>query len=293
MMKILFFMDVYIFGGCEKMLKETAEHLLAQGHQVDLLLIYRSESNTYLNQLDPRIGVKYIWDVDHKNNLVKRGVFWLNVLLPSVAASRVDVKGYDWVINFKDDYQTNLIAARLGAKKISWIHNITEDYQPVRGNSIKYKAADALYRKINDRYLRSFSRFDKVVCVSQHAQSTLEAHCPQPISSTVIYNYVDFPAVSKLAQQTVTDVSFDRFTYCYVGRLSAEKGVTELTEAACRLIRDGENGFLVKDYEELGRKMKYLYENRAMKVQKADHTWYCDFQNEFYRKLNELLNTEV
>ena len=227
------------------MLKETADFLLSQGNQVDLLLVYRSESNTYLSQLDKRIGVHYIWDVDHKSNLVQRMVFWLNVLFPGVAASRASTREYDWVINFKDAYQTNLIASRFKTKKISWIHNITEDYHPIVGKSLKYRMADRLYRVIERRYLDTFSAFDKVVCVSKHAQSTLEAHCRNPIRSTVLYNYVDNQAVCRMAQEPVNDVSFDRFTYCYVGRLSAEKGVAELTEIVCKLIRSGENAQLL------------------------------------------------
>lgn len=80
-MRILLFMDVYIFGGCEKMLKETSEYLLAKGNDVDLLLIYKSENNTYLKMLDPRIKIKYIWDIDSRSYLAKRMVYWINVLI--------------------------------------------------------------------------------------------------------------------------------------------------------------------------------------------------------------------
>lgn len=244
-MKILFFMDVYIFGGCEKMLKDIAEYLLAQGHQVDLLLIYKSESNTYLNQLDPRIRVRYIWNVDRCQNIVKRAVFWLNVCVPSIAASRVPADGYDWVINFKDDYQTNMIASKFNAKKISWIHNITEDYRPITRKGLKFWIADFLYRKINNKYLSSFSAFDRVVCVSLHAQSTLQSHCRKPIKTTVLYNYVDPHKIEGLAKETISDVAFRDFTYCYVGRLSAEKGVTELMEAFCSLVNKGRQAQLL------------------------------------------------
>ena len=238
-MRILLFMDVYIFGGCEKMLKEMAEYLLSEGHEVELLLLYKSENNTYLEMLNPRIGVKYIWDIDRKSNYIKRGVYWINVLLPQIAASKVNINDYDILINFKDDYQTNIIASRFKCKKIAWVHNITEEYSTITKKGIKYRLADRLYRKIDNKYIRSFLMFDTVVFVSKHAEIALERRCKGLNNSMVIYNYIDIPMITKLAQEEILDYNFNKFTFCYVGRLSAEKGVREIVEAVCRLVNNG------------------------------------------------------
>lgn len=238
-MNVLLFMDVFIFGGCEKMLKEVSEYLLAQGYHVDLLLIYKSKDNTYLERLDPRIEKKYIWDVDKKANIIKRGVYWINVLFPQIVASRIDTNNYDVVINFKDDYQTNIIASKFKCKTISWVHNITEEYHTITKKGIKYKIANQVYKKINNKYLNTFSKFDTVVFVSEHAKSALERKCVNLIHGTVIYNYVNIPLVTKLANEIVTDYVFDKFTFCYIGRLSAEKGIIEILESFSKLVENG------------------------------------------------------
>jgi len=244
-MKILLFMDVYIFGGCEKMLKETSEYLLSEGHNVDLLLIYKSKDNTYLDKLDSRIQIKYIWDVDNQPIIIKRMMYWTNVLFPIIATLRVDTKCYDIIINFKDDYQTNIISSKFNCKKICWVHNITEDYHTIDKKGIKYVIADQVYRKIYNKYLHTFPLFDTVVFVSEHAKEALEKKCVKPVNGIIIYNYTNIPSVIRLAEETITDYVFDKFTFCYVGRLSAEKGVVEIVESVCRLIKNGYNVNLI------------------------------------------------
>ena len=238
-MRILLFMDVYIFGGCEKMLKETSEYLLAKGNDVDLLLIYKSENNTYLKMLDPRIKIKYIWDIDSRSYLAKRMVYWINVLFPKIASAHVDINEYDMIINFKDDYQTNIISSKFKCKKISWVHNITEEYSGIDKKGIKYRLAELVYKEVDKKYINTFSRFDTVVFVSEHAKDALEKKLLKTINSMVIYNYVNVPLISELAEEAVADYSFNKFTFCYVGRLSAEKGVMEIVEAFCRLVQNG------------------------------------------------------
>lgn len=238
-MKILLFMDVYIFGGCEKMLKEMSEYLLSKGYNVDLLLIYKSEDNTYLDALDPRIQIRYIWHVDKKPNYLKRFVYWINVLFPKIAVSRIDMDGYDMLINFKDEYQTNIIASKIKCRKIAWVHNITEDYHRITKKGLKYRIADVFYKGVNNKYLRTFSMFNRVVFVSEHAKMALEKRCVKAINGTVIYNYTDIPSINKMSEETITDYKFNKFTFCYVGRLSAEKGVVEIVENVCKLINNG------------------------------------------------------
>lgn len=238
-MKILLFMDVYIFGGCEKMLKETSDYLLSEGHDVDLLLIYKSEDNTYLSMLDSRIQVRYIWDVDRKPNIIKRSVYWINVLFPMLSAARIDEDKYDLIINFKDDCQTNIIASKFKGRKISWVHNITEEYQEITKKGVKYKIANYVYKKVYKKFISTFSMYDTVVFVSNHAKEALIKKCDKSINGTVVYNYTDVALINRLAQEQIKDYIFNKFTFCYVGRLSAEKGIVEIVESVCRMIQNG------------------------------------------------------
>lgn len=234
-MNLLFVMDVYIFGGCEKMLKNMTDRLLMDGNNVELLLIYKSTSNTYLNMLNENIKVHYLWDIDEKPYWYSRLLYWLNVGVPRLVLTRKKFQNYDCVICFKDDYQTNILVSRMPYKKIAWVHNITEPYKGIKKVGIKFKIANFIYSLVDKRYLATFSRFNHVVFVSEHARQALKQQCLRDFHGTVIYNYVDYEKINKLAQEKITDYQFTEFTLCYVGRLSEEKGVREIVTAFCNL----------------------------------------------------------
>lgn len=237
-MKILLFMDVFIFGGVEKMLKELSDHLVKNGNTVDLYLIYNSKSNSYLSMLDPKVKVKYIWNIDNKTNISKRIIFWINVLFPRIIARKIDVVSYDLVITFKDDYQCNLISSYFKCKKIIWVHNITEDYQKIQRPGIKYKIADYLYYSIYKKYLKSFRLFDKIICVSNHAKKALEDRCPDKLKSIVIYNYVDKLQIIQQSTEYYLKKITNKCVFGYIGRLSAEKGIMDIVKAICDLRKE-------------------------------------------------------
>lgn len=245
-MKVLLFMDVFIFGGVEKMLKELSDYLVNyKGYTVDLLLLYKAESNSYLDMLNSKVQVKYIWDIDKAPNILKRAVFWLNVIVPRFVSRRIDTSIYDWVITFKDDYQCNLISSCFSCKKIAWVHNITEDYQKIQRSGIKYRLADFVYQSIYKKYLKSFSLFDKIICVSEHAKKALECRCPDKIKSIVIYNYVDELQIKKQSMSYFVKPLPYECVFCYIGRLSAEKGVENIIKAVCDLREEKYNVGLV------------------------------------------------
>lgn len=67
----------------------------------------------YPSFCNSKVQVKYIWDIDKAPNILKRAVFWLNVIVPRFVSRRIDTSIYDWVITFKDDYQCNLNMLRI------------------------------------------------------------------------------------------------------------------------------------------------------------------------------------
>ncbi len=234
-MKFLFLMDVFIFGGCEKMLKEITDTLIENGDEVDLLLIYRSNDNTYLNMLNEKIGVYYLWELEQKGYLKQRLAYWKNVCFPKSVLCRFDFSSYDCVINFKDDYQTNILASKISRPKIAWVHNITEDFVQKKTKSLKYKLAHWAYAQLNNKYLKTFQKFNQVVFVSYHAKEALIKRCKKPMNSAVIYNYLNNEEVLAKSYEPISESVFSDMTFCYIGRLSAEKGVREIVEMFCNL----------------------------------------------------------
>ena len=207
-MKILFFMDVFIFGGCEKMLKEVTDSLIKDSYDVELLLIYRSKSNTYLKMLNEKIKVHYLWDIDDKSYFSKRAIFWKNVLSPKTVLKRFNFTEYDCVINFKDDLQTNILSSKINRPKIAWVHNITEKSFSNKNKGLKYKLANIAYGIIYKKYFDSFSKFNKVIFVSNHALDSLLYHIKKPINSIVIYNYVNNDEIIKKSNEEIKENVF-------------------------------------------------------------------------------------
>ncbi len=234
-MKILFFMDVFIFGGCEKMLKEVTDELIKNGEEVDLLLLNKSSENTYLGMLNKKINVHYLRTKELKGGVAQKLAFWKNVCFPKRVLKGFDFSKYDCVINFKDDYQTNILSSRISIPKIAWVHNITEDFVKQKRKSIKYHLAYHAYKLVYKKYLKTFQKFNKVVFVSYHAKDALLKRCKTTINSAVIYNYINVDEVIEKANVKVCEDVFKDITFCYVGRLTAEKGVKEIVEAFCHL----------------------------------------------------------
>lgn len=234
-MKYLFFMDVFIFGGVEKMLKDVTDELIENGEEVDLLLLDKSSENTYLEMLSKKIKVHYLLDNAKKGRISQKLSFWKNVCFPKAVLRRFDFNGYDCVICFKDDYQTNILATKMPLPKIAWVHNLTQDFVKKPIKSIKYKFAFRAYSLVNKKYLKTFSKFDKVVFVSNHAKDALLKRCKKPLNSTVIYNYINVNEVMEKSSEKVADDFSADINFCYVGRLTAEKGLFEIVDSFCRL----------------------------------------------------------
>lgn len=237
-MKLLFFMDVLIFGGCEKMIVEITNELLKKNYKIELLLIYKSKNNTYLEMLDKRINVHYLWNEETNSNSRSRIRYWANVLIPKYVLNKFDFSKYDLVINFKDDYQTNILSSNISCNKISWVHNINQSYKNIEKKGIKFRLANIMYKFIDKKYYKSFTFFDEVICVSKHAEISLLENVKQKIRTHIIYNYIDYEKIVNLSRKPISDFSFEEFTFCYLGRLSAEKGVLELMDIFSKIPSD-------------------------------------------------------
>lgn len=260
-MKLLFFMDVMIFGGCEKMIVEITNELLKRNYQIDLLLIYKSKNNTYLEMLDKRINIHYLWDKESESHTINRIRYWCNVLIPRYVLKKFNFSKYDLIINFKDDYQTNILSSKINMKKITWVHNINQSYKKINKEGIKYRFADIMYQYIDKRYYNSFNAFNEIICVSKHAEKALIRNANSKIKTHVIYNYVDYEKILDLSKKKINDVSFNQFTFCYLGRLSQEKGVLELMNIFSQFSDDLNYRLLIIGEGYLENEMKKMLTN--------------------------------
>lgn len=279
-MNILFLMDVFIFGGCEKMLKEVTDKLIEDGYNVSLLLLYKSKSNTYLNMLNSDVKIYYLWDIDSCSHIKQRLVYWMNILMPNFVLRNFSFKQYDCLISFKDDYQINAICSKVDIPTISWVHNITEDFHKNEKKGIKFWLANIVYQYIYNRDLKLYTKFKHVVFVSKHARDALYTRCKGKVNGRVIYNYVDYQTMLHKSEEKIEEKEvFGELTFCYIGRLSAEKGVVEAVKAFCNIYKNIPNATFIIIGEGYQRK---ILEDYVQKNQCSDKIHFLGTKNNPY-----------
>lgn len=235
----MFLMDVFIFGGCEKMLVEIIEVLIERGFDITLVLFFKSDENTYLKYVNKKVKVAYLWETEVDSYLMKRIRFWFSIIFPSLVCKRFPQEHYDFVVSFKESYQLTVLASRLKSKRITWIQNILEEDHSINKKGLKMKIANEAYKIVFRRFKNSFSRFDKIICVSEQCKKAF-LHVIGDCNNVVVrYNFLDDDEIIKLSQDRISDYEFKSPVLCYIGRLSREKGIIRLINAANRLTGEG------------------------------------------------------
>lgn len=168
----------------------------------------------------------------------------------NVRLSRSLTKKYDIAISFIENYPLVYVANNVVAdKKITWIH-------------VDYKAAGFIPRFDE----KCFSKFDKIVLVSDECKKTFDSEFPKLSErSMVIENILTAATVNKLAEQnTNIKVSEENLNIVTVCRISfAHKGLDRVVNAFNKLkqqnIRHNLKWYVIGDgvdYNEMARRVK-------------------------------------
>lgn len=239
-MEIMFLMDVFIFGGCEKMLVKIIDALIERGYQVTLAILYKSSDNDYLKYVNKNVKIVYLWEDKDDRYLMTRIRFWKSIIFPGLICTKFPEKDFDFIVCFKESYQLTILASRLKSKnKITWIQNIIEFDFPTNKKGLKIKIAYFVYRLVIWKFKKAFSSFDKIICVSEQCKKTFIKEVGKLENIEVKYNFLDEEEVIMSAKESITDYEFKNPVFCYVGRLSQEKGIIRLIKVFNRLIEEG------------------------------------------------------
>lgn len=223
MIKILFFIDTNLAsGGAEKVLRELVNNMDQSQFDITIHTLWKEDVEQYLI---PGIRYRYIFDRKTKWN-----------------ARRFRVEsalGLTYRLHLADDYDIEVAYLEFGptkvlassnnkkAKKAAWIHcNLLKEVQDLDSFATKAK--------------KWYSRYDKVVCVSQMIHDGYKQIFGSQPESVKIYNTVDDTAIREKAKaQLPVDVAKRKLTIATVGRLYPVKGYERLLEAHLRLIQEG------------------------------------------------------
>ncbi|MFR9166478.1 MAG: glycosyltransferase [Dysgonomonas sp.] len=238
MKNILIFNDSLEYGGTENLLVEVLNHLTTKDCEVTLLLPYPSQKDVMIKDVCDKVRIIYIHEKRPKG-LKKIAYENIMAFYPRLFQKITGLKlnQYDLAVSFKDSVYS-IIFSRLKQQKILWIHNLpTKDNYEIR--SVKEFIPVKLLKVRVNRLIKSFRRFDKVVCVSEICKDRYAnifnggiAYPNQEVE--VLYNAINTDRIDRLSDEKV-DFKYNPPVFITVTRFSIEKGIDRIIEAAHRL----------------------------------------------------------
>ena len=224
MKKILFLIHDLGPGGAEKVLVNLVNHMDPQRFDITVAAMFGGGVNEkYLaGHVKYRVLFPFLF----------RGNTHIMKLLSPSALHRLFIKGhYDVEISYLEGPSARVISGcpDQDVKLVSWIHIEQHSQENAAGSFRSNKEA-----------LRCYSRFDRIIAVSETVKKDFEAVMPVKVPVSVLYNVVESAKIRRLAEQE-TDVAFSGQTInlAAVGKLLAAKGFDRLLRIIKRLVGEG------------------------------------------------------
>lgn len=109
---------------------------------------------------------------------------------------------FDIVVGFEESYATYFASLFDAAKKIAWVHCDYDDY---------------LIRSNHKDEEKTYSRFNKIICVSEYTRKTfLKAYPALESRTDYLYNLLDEKTINNKAKESINDTRFDASVYSII-----------------------------------------------------------------------------
>lgn len=222
MIKILFFIESLEGGGAQNVLRNLVNHMDQSEFAITVQTVWPCDAGSLLA---PGIRYKTTYPVKNRfNQLRYRAEAELGILY------RFHVKDdYDIECAYLEMGTTKVMAASTNkkARKLAWIHC---DLSRAFSDPAAFTAKTAAW----------YSKYEKIICVSQVVKDSFDKMFQNRFDSTVLYNVIDDRVIrekSALPLQPAKEKR--RFTVLAVGRLTAPKNFLRLLKTHKRLLDEG------------------------------------------------------
>lgn len=234
--KVLFLIESLAGGGAERVLITLLNHMDRQAFDVTLCCV--SNVGAFLDELNPSVDHQSILPEPSKLSgmsflLYKLKYKLVYSWLPIRWVYRLFVpKGYDVEVAFVEGFATKLIAASSSkvSKKIAWVHIDLEHLPWTQDNGI--------FRSLEEEKA-SYSRFDRIICVSQAVADAFKRVYEPQTTVSVLHNPIDTSHIVFRAKEDCLIPSKSRIRMVSMGRLVPQKAFDRLLRIASRLKKDG------------------------------------------------------
>lgn len=228
--RVLFFIESLAGGGAERVLTTMIEHLDQSLFSITVCPVVRT--GIYIDKIKAYARIQPI--INNSRSLIGRLKYWLiyYVLPPSIVYFLFVPKNFDVEIAFVEGFATRVLSRSTNHRccKLSWVHT----------DLINNHWTDIAYRS-REEEADAYTRFDKVVCVSDSVKESMQKVNPSLNSLTVLYNPVDVESIKSLSKEAINDNRYLRgvFNLVSLGRLVPQKGYDRLLPILKHLHDDG------------------------------------------------------
>lgn len=274
MRKILFLIHTLRGGGAEKALVQLVNAM--DKTKFDITVMSVLNTGKYIKELDSNIKYKYMFDeiIDtntmNKKNLIHRlkflklqlyyNVFWKICSTKHLYKKYIKEK-YDVEVAFLEGIPAKIISksSNKNSKKICWIHT----------DLTKNRRTKTFFKNKKDEN-SCYSKFDKIVCVSEIVKECFLAEIKVKDSKKVIvrHNPLDIKSILKKSNEEYKHIykeikSNNTKIVCSLGRLETLKGYDRLLKAHKRLIDNGiyHKLIILGEGSQYARLSKYIDDN--------------------------------
>lgn len=222
MIKLLFFIPELSGGGAEKVLCNLVNNMNQSKFDITVHTLYPCEPGRFLVE-----GIKYR-SVFKKTSSWRRKIqeYWYRFCSEFKLLYPLYIKGdYDIEVAYLECDATKVISASTNkkAKKIAWVH-----CDLIKKGIISKKTA------------KFYSKYDRVVCVSQDVKKSFDCVFKSIVDSIVLSNVIDEDEIYEKANQPCEFIgSGDEKQLLAVGRLTEQKNFPLLIETCKKLKDDG------------------------------------------------------
>lgn len=250
MIKVLFLIPNLAHGGAEKVLVNLVNNLDKSKFKVTVQTLF-----------DVGVNKKYLnSDVTYKGGykrVIRGNSHILKLFSPRALYKHFIKEEYDVVVSYLEGPTARILSGCNieKTKLISWIH-IEQHTKKLASKSFRsFRDAQACY-----------SRFDKIICVSETVKADFESIFRLNNECTVLYNTNESAKIIQSAEESIDDIEF--LNNCYnlisVAKIVHSKGYDRLMKIHKRLLESGINNhvYILGIGEKADEYKEYLRKNK-------------------------------
>lgn len=238
MKKVLFILPSLSLGGLERVQVTIANALVYRGYDVTVKVL--ENVLDLKDELDCRVHLVYKPYKPHKimsripyirHRFYDDGMWETRATPKSLYKYYIGDEKYDVEIGFFRGLSIKIISGSNNkfSKKLAWVHS---DFKHCGGVTNNFKSIKETKN--------AYSKYDKIICVSQQAKDSFNEIIGLPDKTVTIYNMLPIKKILSAAKEPV-ETKKNRFTILSVGHLTKAKGYDRLLSAVKRLNNDGFN----------------------------------------------------